>query len=121
MLIIVNTNIFHGVYTGDYAEAEIDKNEMLQNFKEHNINIMHATKAFGMGVDIKDIANVYHYAVTGNLSDYLQEIGRAARKEGMEGRAIIDYFENDLKYMNSLFRNVSDKTVSSKKMFIDYI
>lgn len=109
------------MYTGDYAEAEVDKNEILQSFKEQKINIMHATKAFGMGVDIKDIENVYHYAVTGNLSDYLQEIGRAARKEGMEGRAIIDYFENDLKYMNSLFRNVANKAISSKKMPIDYL
>lgn len=41
---------------------------------------MFATKAFGMGVDVNDIKNVYHYAVTGNLCDYVQEIGRAARK-----------------------------------------
>ena len=26
-----------------------------------------ATNAFGMGVDVNDVQNVYHYAVSGNL------------------------------------------------------
>lgn len=59
---------------------------------------MFATKAFGMGVDIKDIKNVYHYAPTGGLSDYIQEIGRVAREVGMRGYAITDYFKGDLSY-----------------------
>lgn len=53
---------------------------------------MYATKAFGMGVDIDDVQNVYHYAVSGNLCDYIQEIGRVARKPGMTGVAITDSF-----------------------------
>ena len=40
---------------------------------------MLATKAFGMGIDINDIKYVYHFSPTGNISYYLQEIGRAAR------------------------------------------
>ena len=94
---------YTGVYTGDYELSEVDKNEMMNKFKNNEISVMYATKAFGMGVDIKDIHNVYHYAVTGNLSDYIQEIGRAARKENTEGKAIVDYFNYDLKYMNNLF------------------
>lgn len=94
---------YTGVYTGDYELSEVNKNEMMDKFKNNDISVMYATKAFGMGVDIKDIHNVYHYAVTGNLSDYIQEIGRAARKEGTKGKAIVDYFNFDLKYMNNLF------------------
>jgi ATP-dependent DNA helicase RecQ len=59
-------------------------------------------KAFGMGVDVDDVKNVYHYAVTGNLNDYVQEVGRAARISTMEGKAIIDYYYNDMSFMKKL-------------------
>ena len=64
---------------------------------------MYATKAFGMGVDVDDIKNVYHYAATGNLCDYVQEIGRAAREKAMTGYAITDFYYNDLTFMKVLF------------------
>ena len=55
---------------------------------------MLATKAFGMGIDIPDIHNVYHYAPTGNVIDYIQEIGRAARSLP-EGYAWFDFLPQD--------------------------
>ena len=91
-----------GVYTGGNYDI-YEKNEYMKKFESSEINVMYATKAFGMGIDIPDIQNVYHYAVTGGLCDYVQEIGRAARKSGMRGKAIVDYFDGDLKYMNKLF------------------
>ena len=84
-------------------DAKRDKQEAFRQFRSGEKPIMFATKAFGMGVDIDDIKNVYHYAVTGNLGDYVQEIGRAARKQGMDGTAITDYFYNDLTFMQRLF------------------
>ena len=98
-----------GLYTGgnteekNLEEFKNDKLEAFQKFRSGKNIVMFATKAFGMGVDIKDIQNVYHYAVTGNLSDYVQEIGRAAREEGRHGMAITDYFYNDLSFMHRLF------------------
>lgn len=99
-----------GLYTGRSFDDSLNreaqsamKKETFKKFKNGDITIMYATKAFGMGVDIDDIENVYHYAVTGNLSDYVQEIGRAARKKGMSGTAITDYFYNDISFMQRLF------------------
>lgn len=89
------------LYTGQ-ADREI-KQESIKDFINNKKNIMLATKAFGMGIDINNIENVYHYAVSGNLSDYVQEIGRVARKDNMIGYAITDYFDNDKQYMNKLF------------------
>lgn len=102
------------VYTGS-GEDSYEKNEAMRKFKESEINVMYATKAFGMGIDIPDISNVYHYAVTGGLSDYIQEIGRAARKQEMEGKAIVDYFNGDMKYMNNLFGMSQIKQYHIKK------
>lgn len=102
------------VYTGS-GENTYDKTEAMEKFKNGDINVMYATKAFGMGIDISDIKNIYHYAVTGGLSDYVQEIGRAARNQNIEGKAIVDYFNGDMKYMNSLFGMSQIKQYHIKK------
>ena len=56
-----------------------------------------------MGVDISDINAVYHYAPTGNLSDYVQEIGRGARREGLRAVAVVDFFAQDVRYARQLY------------------
>ena len=98
-----------GTYTGrnidDLSlEAFKDaKRQTFDSFRKGTTPVMLATKAFGMGIDVDDVQNVYHYAVTGNLSDYVQEIGRAARKSSMTGKAITDNYYNDLSFMKVLF------------------
>ena len=88
--------IYHG------KMDKIDKDEALEDIRKGNKNIILATKAFGMGIDIEDIKNVYHFAPTGNLADYVQEIGRAARKPGMKGIASTDFYKEDFRYINKL-------------------
>ncbi|EJX03579.1 DEAD/DEAH box helicase domain-containing protein [gut metagenome] len=63
---------------------------------------MCATKAFGMGIDVSDIQEVYHHAPTGCLSDYVQEIGRLARDPHIKGIAKIDFSEKDFRYIRKL-------------------
>ena len=60
------------------------------------------TKAFGMGIDVGDIQHVIHFAPTGTLSDYVQEIGRTARNKGIHGISHVDYFPSDLRYVRVL-------------------
>lgn len=98
-----------GVYTGrNVNELNVEifndsKRETFEKFRKGVTPIMFATKAFGMGVDVDDVVNVYHYAMTGNLCDYVQEVGRAARKKSLTGTAIVDCFPNDITFMNVLF------------------
>ena len=105
----IKTHPAIGIYTGrnlNNSSAEYfkeEKKEVFDKFRTGECPVVYATKAFGMGIDINNIKNVYHYAVSGNLSDYVQEIGRAARKETMTGWAVTDYFENDMTYMKVLF------------------
>lgn len=105
----VKTDKRIGVYTGKNVdrinqEAFNDaKKDTFEKFRSGIAPVMFATKAFGMGIDVDDVEYVYHYAVTGNLSDYVQEIGRAARKKGIRGTAITDFYYNDLSFMNTLF------------------
>lgn len=90
-----------GKYYGNLDKLE--KDETLEDIRFGNKNVVLATKAFGMGIDVKDIKNVYHFAPTGNLADYVQEIGRAARDPKVQGVAVTDYFEKDFRYINQLY------------------
>ena len=88
------------MYYGAYEKLK--KLEAQQKFKSGDHKVMICTKAFGMGIDISDIETVYHYAPTGNLSDYVQEIGRVARDEQIQGYAATDFTTSDLKYIRML-------------------
>ncbi len=80
-----------------------EKENDMNDFRSGQKPVMIATKAFGMGVDISDIKNVYHFAPNGTMADYVQEIGRAARDSLMTGLAETDYGEKDLRYAKTLF------------------
>lgn len=91
-----------GKYHGKLQKEE--KDEALNEYKSGEIQFVLATKAFGMGIDIPDITNVYHYAPTGNVVDYIQEIGRASRDKSVvpRGYALIDFLERDFNNVNQL-------------------
>ncbi|MCR3907041.1 MAG: helicase-related protein [Tenericutes bacterium] len=78
------------------------KEENYIQFKDKEKYAMIATKAFGMGIDINDIEIVMHFAPTGNVCDYIQEIGRAARNPSLDGEAIYKFMSNDFKHINRL-------------------
>lgn len=101
--------VYHGALSKDR------KSDAYEGFKKHYDSgnpdspenegirfVMLATKAFGMGVDIDDIEKVVHFAPTGNVCDYVQEIGRSARKEGLNGEAYYHYNSRDFKHINRL-------------------
>ncbi|NLD46934.1 MAG: ATP-dependent DNA helicase RecQ, partial [Clostridiaceae bacterium] len=98
-------------HTKDFYEfvtiyhGQMDKYEKDDSFNEYITRkkiVMLATKAFGMGIDIDDIELVLHFAPTGNVCDYIQEIGRAARRTGLSGTAHYNFMSNDFKHINRL-------------------
>ncbi len=95
---------YHGRMQRDQQEFSY------QAFKNNQRRIMISTKAFGMGVDIPDIQVVYHHAPSGLLPDYIQEIGRAARKDNIQGFAALTFSQSDLRYSKQLFGISSLKT-----------
>jgi ATP-dependent DNA helicase RecQ len=84
------------VYVGTVAEAEevaaelnaacyhgrqdaAVRRRVQEDFTAGRSQVVVATSAFGMGVDIPDIRRVIHYHLPGSLEAYYQEAGRAGR------------------------------------------
>ena len=60
-----------------------DREEKYEDYKNGKLVILIATKAFGMGMDIKNIHFIYHLGPSSTFEDFLQEVGRAGRDPGM--------------------------------------
>lgn len=62
---------------------ELEKEEQSRRFKSQNeqdkVDVMVATSAYGMGINIPNIHQVIHYSLPFSLTDYYQQIGRAGR------------------------------------------
>ncbi len=54
-------------------------------FRHDEIDVVVATKAFGMGIDKPDISLVVHLEMPATIEEYVQETGRAARGAGQPG------------------------------------
>lgn len=68
---------------------------------EEGLDIVVATNAFGMGIDVRRLGFVIHFDIPGTLEAYIQEAGRAGRddiynQEGEAARCILLYHELDL-------------------------
>ncbi len=85
-------NFFSG--GNDLEEAERDS--ILADFKnDTTLRIIFATKAFGMGIDIKDIRKTIHYGLPSSMESLYQQIGRAGR-DGKHSDCYI-YFKKERK------------------------
>ncbi|QVK18429.1 ATP-dependent DNA helicase RecQ [Mycoplasmatota bacterium] len=95
---------FPGKVTKYHGKLKKEEKELnAEDFKKGNKLIMLCTKAFGMGINVPDFSNAYHFALTGNLNDYVQEFGRLARDYNIQGQVMMNFFDNDFKYINQLF------------------
>lgn len=61
---------------------------------ENGLDIVVATKAFGMGIDKPDIRYIVHWTLTGTLEEYCQEFGRAGR-DGEDARCVMLFCHDD--------------------------
>jgi len=64
---------FHGDLTGK------ERQDIIKQFRDEDTNLVFATNAFGMGIDLPNIRVVVHYMLPESIEQYYQEIGRAGR------------------------------------------
>jgi len=114
-----NAVCFHGDMTGK------ERQEIISLFKSNKVNVVFATNAFGMGIDIPDIRLVIHYMIPESVEQYYQEIGRAAR-DNKAARAIILYSNKNIQvrkthFINKSFPTKEDIIQVHKKITTNYI
>jgi len=78
-----------------------DRNNIQNLYTNENINIIVATIAFGMGINISNIRVLIHYNCPNDLESYIQEIGRAGR-DGKNSYCYMFYSNKDF-FMNNFF------------------
>lgn len=95
--------LFHGDMTAK------ERMEIVEKYKNNEVNIVFATNAFGMGIDIPDIRVVIHFMIPESAEQYYQEVGRAAR-DGRGANAYLLYSNKNIDVKRTHFIDKSFPT-----------
>lgn len=94
-------------FEATFFHGQLDKERKKENmasFMKGQKEVIVATSAFGMGVDKDDVKTVIHYNISDSLENYIQEAGRAGRKETIQAKCYILFSESDLNKHFSLLQ-----------------
>ncbi|MCT6815223.1 MAG: RecQ family ATP-dependent DNA helicase [Lysinibacillus fusiformis] len=99
-------------YKAVYFHADLssnEKQEIIKKYKANEINLIFATNAFGMGIDIPDIKLVIHFMIPESIAQYYQEVGRASRNKE-SSNAYLLYTDKNIQVKKTHFINKSFPT-----------
>lgn len=74
---------FANYYRTDYYHADVESENkaiVYDRFIKNKLDILFATTAFGMGINIPDIDSVVHLQIPNSVEEYYQQCGRGWRK-----------------------------------------
>lgn len=87
------------------------RRDIQSRFKRGDLRIVVATCAFGMGIDVPDIAEIVHLGLPRTFEAYVQEVGRAGRN-GEPAIGTIVLGNDDIERAK---KTVADETVSAEQ------
>ena len=79
------------------------------------VNIIIATIAFGMGIDLPNIRLVINYGISKDMESFYQEIGRAGR-DGKTSNIQLFWSNHDFNINKSFLNNITDVEFQKKQM-----
>lgn len=85
--------------------SQPERDEVMQLFRAHQVDLLVATDIVARGIDIDDITMVINYDAPHDAEDYVHRIGRTARA-GREGSAITLIGEKDLYALSNIERTL---------------
>jgi Mimiviridae putative ATP-dependent RNA helicase len=91
-----------------------ERTEIQRQFTDNEINIIVATVAFGMGINIPDIRVLIHYNCSNDVETYMQETGRAGR-DGKKSYCYMFYSNQDFFLNYSFLDDIQNYVVKKQK------
>jgi len=95
-----------GQLHGDMVQSE--RMEVLQSFKDGDVNILCASDVAARGLDIATVSHVFNYDVPTTAEDYVHRIGRTGRA-GRSGKAFSFASKSDDKYVKAIEALIGEK------------
>ncbi len=77
---------------------------MQTQFKANELNLLVATKAFGMGIDKPNVRFTVHYCYPGSIESFVQEAGRAGRDRATAVNYVL-YYKEDVEIQQNFLAN----------------
>ncbi|MFD2116522.1 DNA helicase RecQ [Paenibacillus yanchengensis] len=92
-----------GVKCGKYhgGMSDRDREEVQEQFRFGDLDVIVATNAFGMGIDKPDVRYVIHWQMPADIESYYQEAGRAGR-DGDQSDCILLFNPADIRIQRFL-------------------
>jgi len=87
-------------FHGDMSSEE--RKKVINEFRESSTNLVFATNAFGMGIDIPNIRVIIHFMLPESIEQYYQEIGRGGR-DGNGATAYMLYSNKNIQVRKTHF------------------
>lgn len=101
-----NVKYYSGSKPKNYVENQdfnVYKKSVQNAFKENKFPLMVATKAFGMGINKRNIRYTIHYGIPSSMESLYQEAGRAGRDKKDASCYVLLSTENENENLEALF------------------
>jgi superfamily II DNA/RNA helicase len=95
-----------GALHGDMDQRS--RTNMLQGFRDGNIQLLVASDVAARGLDIPDVSHVFNFDVPIHAEDYVHRIGRTGRA-GRAGAAFMLVTKRDSKHLDAIEKLITEK------------
>jgi ATP-dependent DNA helicase RecQ len=107
----------YGIKSKSYhaGKSNEKRNEIQKKFMKGKLDIIIATVAFGMGIDLPNVRLVINYGASKDMESFYQEIGRAGR-DGKTSNIQVYWSNNDFNINKSFLNKIPDVEFQKRQM-----
>lgn len=101
--------LYHGMLEPD------EKKRVQALYTNGTLNLMVATNAFGMGIDIPDIRFVIEYDMPQSIEDFIQQTGRGSR-DNKYAEGVLLFDRKDISMNEFFIEHIKNENITNKEL-----